>query len=137
MRNNIHEIRRIITVSLDELSRRTGIDPPKLSRIQNDLIEPREDETRKIAAALRLSIKKVFPESQLKEAEGTNDGDEFFELQKMAHKSESEWKQFLNHIFPTLNSIIQGNKKSITLSVKEARLLYELVHQFAEKRRLI
>lgn len=133
MRNNLKEILNVKGLILDELSKRTDIDVPKLSRIQNDRIEPREDEVRKIAANLRLSIQKVFPGSQLKGAEGTNDADELFELQKLSYERRHEWIQFFERTFGALNSVIHGNRKSINLSVKDAKIMHELLIQAAER----
>lgn len=82
MKNTLKEILDVKNMILDVLSQRTGIDVPKLSRIQNSRIEPREDEMRAIAQVLKVSIKTVFPGTNLKDERDMSDFDVIYKWQK-------------------------------------------------------
>jgi len=59
----LKEKRFFSELSIYDLSKKTGIDPAKISLIEREYKTPREDEKRKIAKALSCKVPDIFPES--------------------------------------------------------------------------
>lgn len=60
MNNRLREIRVIRRVTQFKLRLSTGIHQSKISLIENGLVEPSEDEKRRLANALGSDVKKIF-----------------------------------------------------------------------------
>jgi len=137
MKNDLKEIRKVKGVTLDELSRATGIHPPKLNRIENDLIEPSDDEIKKISEALRLSRKKIFPSPGQKElgmtTEYGNVFDEMYEFEKNIYQGQEKWAKTFDRILNDLERITLEKIKSLSLTPDEARTLSYLLLQLKDK----
>ena len=59
--NRLKEFRFFKGISQPLLALETGIQQSKISLIENNLLVPREEEKKKIADALGVSIEKLFP----------------------------------------------------------------------------
>ena len=55
----LREHRQRLHLSIDELSRRVGVERSKLSRAERGYVELRDDEVKRIAALLGVSTKKL------------------------------------------------------------------------------
>jgi len=62
MINRIKARRFINNQTQDVLSNLTGLDRPKISRIENGFVEPKQSEKEALAKALKTSVKDLFPE---------------------------------------------------------------------------
>ena len=60
--NRLREIRVIKRITQFQLRLSTGIHQSKISLIESGLIEPREDEKRRIAKALRVRPEEIWSE---------------------------------------------------------------------------
>ncbi len=61
MSNKLYERRVLRRVSQYVIALKTGIQQSKISLIENFLVTPREEEKQKIAKALNLTVKDIFP----------------------------------------------------------------------------
>ena len=59
--NKLKEIRFFKEVTQPLLALKSGIQQSRISLIENELVTPREGEKQKIAKALNLEIKDIFP----------------------------------------------------------------------------
>ncbi len=59
--NKVRDARVLKRISQFQLRLSTGIHQSKISLIENNLIEPREDEKRRLARALGASPEELFP----------------------------------------------------------------------------
>lgn len=59
--NRLREVRAVRRVTQFELRIATGIQPSKISLIENGLVEPKPDEARKLARALNVAPEEIFP----------------------------------------------------------------------------
>jgi DNA-binding XRE family transcriptional regulator len=59
--NRLREIRAVKRVTQFQLRISTGIHQSKISLIENELIEPKENEKRKLAKSLCARVEEVFP----------------------------------------------------------------------------
>ena len=60
MMTKLRETRLLLSMTLDALEARTGLDKAHLSRIERGLIVPRETTRKRIARALGLSADSLF-----------------------------------------------------------------------------
>ena len=58
--NRLREIRVVKRITQFQLRVNTGIHQSKISMIENDLVEPREDEKKKLAKALRVKADEIW-----------------------------------------------------------------------------
>lgn len=58
--NRLREVRVVKRITQFQLRLSTGIHQSKISMIENGLVEPSEDEKRKLAQALGDDAKKIF-----------------------------------------------------------------------------
>ena len=137
MKNDLKEIRKIKGITLDQLAKLTGIHPPKLNRIENDLIEPSQEEIEKISTALRLSPRKIFPNPEAKELGMTtqygNIFDELYEQEKAIYEGREKWSETYDRILNDLQKITLKQIKSLSLTPDEARTLLYLLLQLKDK----
>jgi transcriptional regulator with XRE-family HTH domain len=68
MNNKLRDIRVIKRITQFQLRLSTGIHQSKISMIENGLIEPREDEKKRLAKALGVKTEEIFS------AEGNGSG---------------------------------------------------------------
>ncbi len=59
--NQLKVLRAIKRITQFKLSLKSGILQSRLSLLENGLIEPRADEKEKLAKALGVSVKEIFP----------------------------------------------------------------------------
>ena len=64
MNNKLREIRVVKRISQFQLRLSTGIHQSKISLIENGLIEPREDEKKKLARALGVRQEDIWNEAE-------------------------------------------------------------------------
>lgn len=62
MLSNLKRVRFLQGKSQDDLALETGIDQCLISRFENFYKNPTEDQKRRLAKALKLSQKELFPE---------------------------------------------------------------------------
>jgi len=62
--NRLREFRAIRRVTQFQLRLITGINQAKISFIENGLIEPRDDEKKKLSKALGVKPEEIFPSAQ-------------------------------------------------------------------------
>ena len=60
MENRVREVRVVKRITQFQLRIATGIHQSKISMIENDLVEPREDEKKRLARALGVPIRELF-----------------------------------------------------------------------------
>jgi len=62
MLSNLKRTRFLLGKTQDDLSIETGIDQSLISRFENNYKKPTKDQKRRLAKALKLSKKELFPE---------------------------------------------------------------------------
>jgi len=62
MNNKMYEVRVLQRLSQYVLALKTGISQPRISIIENSLVQPKEDEKKKIAKALGVKAEDIFPQ---------------------------------------------------------------------------
>jgi transcriptional regulator with XRE-family HTH domain len=62
--NKLRDVRVLKRIIQFQLRIATGIHQSKISMIENGLIEPRDDEKKKLAKALGVRAEEIFPENQ-------------------------------------------------------------------------
>ncbi|MBW1853311.1 MAG: helix-turn-helix transcriptional regulator [Deltaproteobacteria bacterium] len=67
--NKLKEVRFFEGVSQPLLALKTAIQQSRISLIENELVTPREEEKKKIAEALEVKVRDIFP----KEADDNNE----------------------------------------------------------------
>ena len=70
--NRLREIRVVKRVTQFQLRLVTGIHQSKISFIENGLVEPREDEMKRLSRALGVQIHELFPKKETSQ-EGVRD----------------------------------------------------------------
>ena len=60
--NKLREVRVVKRITQFELRGRTGINPAKISLIENGYIEPTDDEKQRLAEGLGVSVEEIFPD---------------------------------------------------------------------------
>lgn len=63
--NHLREIRVIKRISQFRLRLSTGIHQSKISLIENALVQPREDEKKKLAKALDVKIEEIWGQDEI------------------------------------------------------------------------
>ena len=66
--NKLREIRVVKRVTQFQLRLLTGIHQSKISLIENGLVEPREDERKRLAKALHVKVEEIWVSDNDKEA---------------------------------------------------------------------
>lgn len=61
MTNRIYENRVLKRISQYVLALHTGIPQSRISIIENELVEPKEEEKKKLSRALNVKIEDIFP----------------------------------------------------------------------------
>jgi transcriptional regulator with XRE-family HTH domain len=61
MTNRLRDTRVLKRITQFQLRLQTGINATKISFIENGLVEPREDEKRKLSRALGVNLQEIFP----------------------------------------------------------------------------
>lgn len=63
--NRLREVRVVKRVTQFQLRLSTGIHQTKISFIENGLVQPREDEKRRLSRALGVRPEEIFPENSV------------------------------------------------------------------------
>lgn len=66
--NRLREVRVLSRTTQFQLRIATGIHQSKISMIENGLIQPREDEMKRLSKALGARLEEIFPMEQTQEA---------------------------------------------------------------------
>ena len=61
MQNMIYETRVLKRVTQYVLALQTSIPQPRISIIENELVEPKEEEKKRLAKALNMKVSDLFP----------------------------------------------------------------------------
>lgn len=64
MSNRLRDVRVLKRITQFQLRLQTGINATKISFIENNLVQPRGDEIKKLARALNVTPAEIFPEAQ-------------------------------------------------------------------------
>jgi transcriptional regulator with XRE-family HTH domain len=62
--NKLREVRVVKRISQFQLRLQTGINETKISHIENGLVQPRQDEAKKLARALGITPKELFGDTK-------------------------------------------------------------------------
>ena len=70
MSNRLRDVRVLKRITQFQLRLQTGINATKISFIENGLVEPRDDEKKKLSRALGVKAEEIFPVQQMRSGEG-------------------------------------------------------------------
>jgi transcriptional regulator with XRE-family HTH domain len=62
--NKLREVRVVKRITQFRLRLSTGIHQSKISMLENDLIQPSQDEKQRLAKALGTEVENIFPEDR-------------------------------------------------------------------------